>query len=120
MSRYCYQTSQSAMSIQTLVLWGVQQQTGDIKLRFPTLCSSVERRSLFKNNELFCSQLLRDGGDAQIFAAVALFLNEKLRRYAYTSIVLLRTYGLYQLLNNLTKLGTADFLSKNVQNVNRL
>ena len=46
---------------------------GDIKLRFPTLRSSVGRRSLFKNNELFCSQLQNSAescaGDAQIFAA---------------------------------------------------
>ena len=55
-----------------VVYTAASKSRGDIKLRFPTLRSSVGRRSLFKNNELFCSQLqtqLSQSGDAQIFAA---------------------------------------------------
>ena len=54
-----------------VVYTAASKSRGDIKLRFPTLRSSVGRRSLFKNNELFCSQLQNSAescaGDAQIF-----------------------------------------------------
>ena len=90
---------------------------GDIKLRFPTLRSSVGRRSLFKNNELFCSQLqtqLRAAETPKYLLLTALFLNEK---RANTSIVLRRnTKLLYTNQPTLAKLVCWFSHSKNVQN----
>ena len=83
------------------MVYGSSKSRGDIKLRFPTLRSSVGRRSLFKNNELFCSQLqtqLRAAETPKYLLLTALFLNEK---RANTSIVLRRNTKLLYTTNQL-------------------